>query len=340
MKVLLVKTSSLGDVIHALPAVTEALSRSSDLELDWLVEEKFRDIPDKHGGVHEVIPVAIRRWRADWVGAWPEVKALIRRLRSAHYDRVIDSQGLLKSALITSFASGETHGYDRESIRESVACLFYGKKHSVDKTQHAIYRQKQLLASSLGYRVNEVIDCGLAVPAPKNKTIMLLHGTTWPSKEWPESSWTELADQIRQDGFDVIAPAGNEQERGRAIRILRGRRGLLDQLSLGALMSEMQQCAGAVAVDTGLGHLAPALGVPVVGLFGSTSPELTGILGPQSQSIASTHLPCIPCRKRKCQFQKSSDSSNIYPPCFEQTSPETVWQALRLRLSSKDIKLN
>ena len=340
MKVLLVKTSSLGDVVHALPAVTEALSRSSDLQLDWLVEEKFRDIPDKHEGVHEVIPVAIRRWRADWFGAWPEVKALIKRLRSAHYDLVIDSQGLLKSALITSFLNGETHGYDRESIRESLACLFYSKKHLVDKTLHAVYRQKQLLAASLGYRANEVIDCGLAVPTSKNKTIMLLHGTTWPSKEWPESAWIELANQIRQDGFEVIAPAGNKQERERATRILGGRRGLLDQLSLGGLMSEMQRCAGAVAVDTGLGHLAPALGVPVVGLFGSTNPELTGILGPHSQSIASNHLPCIPCRKRECQFQKSSDSSNIYPPCFEQTSPETVWQTLRLRLSSKDIKPN
>ncbi len=71
MKVLLVKTSSLGDVIHALPAVTEALSRSSDLQIDWLVEEKFRDIPDNHDGVHEVIPVAIRRRRFDWFGAWP-----------------------------------------------------------------------------------------------------------------------------------------------------------------------------------------------------------------------------------------------------------------------------
>lgn len=340
MKVLLVKTSSLGDVIHALPAVTEALSKFRDLQIDWLVEEKFRDIPDKHNGVHEVIPVAIRRWRSDWVSAWPEVKALIKRLRSAQYDRVIDSQGLLKSALITSFANGETHGYDRDSVREAVACFFYGKRHAVDKDQHAIHRQKQLLAASLGYQSNENIDCGLATSTSKKKTIMLLHGTTWPSKEWPESAWTELANLIRQDGFEVMAPSGNEQERERATRILGGRAGLLDRLPLGDLMSEMQRCAGAVAVDTGLGHLAPALGVPVVGLYGSTSPGLTGILGRQSQIIASDHLPCIPCRKRECRFQKPRDSSNIYPLCFEQTSPEIVWQALQLRLLSKDTKLD
>ena len=340
MKVLLVKTSSLGDVIHVLPAVTEALMRCSGLQIDWVVEENFRDIPECHQGIHEVIPVAIRRWRSDWVGAWPEVRALIKRLRSTQYDRVIDSQGLLKSGLITSFAQGETHGYDRGSIRESVACLFYGKKHAVDKSQHAIYRQKQLLAASLGYQSEYGIDYGLATSVSKHKTIMLLHGTTWPSKEWPESAWTSLADLIRQDGFEVMAPAGNQQERERAQRILGGRTGLLDQLSLGDLMMEMRQCAGAVSVDTGLGHLAPALGVPVVGLFGSTSPELTGILGPRSQTIASTHLPCIPCRKRECQFQKPIDSSNIYPPCFEQTSPETVWQALQLQLRSKDTKLD
>ncbi len=340
MKVLLVKTSSRGDVIQALPAVTEELSKFRDIQIDWLVEEKFRDIPDRHEGVHEVIPVAIRRWRSDWVSAWPEVKALIKRLRSAQYDRVIDSQGLLKSALITFFANGETHGYDRDSIRESIACLFYGKKHAVDKEQHAIHRQKQLLAASLGYRPNQNIDCGLATPTSKKKTIMLLHGTTWPSKEWPESAWTELANLIRQDGFEVMAPSGNEQERERATRILGGRPGLLDRLPLGDLMSEMQRCAGAVAVDTGLGHLAPALGVPVVGLYGSTSPGLTGILGRQSQIIASDHLPCIPCRKRECQFQKPRDSSNIYPLCFEQTSPELVWQALQQRLRSKETKLD
>lgn len=340
MKALLVKTSSLGDVIHALPAVTEALASCSDLQLDWVVEENFRDIPASHKGVHEVIPVAIRRWRSDWVSAWPEVRALIKRLRSTHYDRVIDTQGLLKSGLITSVVNGETHGYDRESIRESVACLFYGRKHAVDKNQHAIYRQKQLLAASLDYPSKEAIDYGLVTSTSKNQTIMLLHGTTWPSKEWPESAWAELADLIRRDGFEVMAPAGNKQERERAARILGGRAGLLDQLSLGDLMLEMQQCAGAVAVDTGLGHLAPALGVPVVGLFGSTSPGLTGILGPESQTIASTHLPCIPCRKRECQFQKPSDSSNIYPPCFEQTPPEKVWQALRLQLRSKDTKLD
>ena len=340
MKVLLVKTSSLGDVIHALPAVTEALAGCSDLQLDWVVEENFRDIPLSHEGVHEVIPVAIRRWRSDWVGAWPELRALIKRLRSAHYDYVIDSQGLIKSGLITGFVKGETHGYDRDSIRESLACLFYGREHAVDKNQHAIYRHKQLLAASLGYQSTKVLDYGLATSATKNNTIMLLHGTTWPSKEWPESSWAELANRIRQDGFDVMVPAGNTQERERAIRILGGRKGLLDQLSLGDLMLKMQHCAGAVSVDTGLGHLAPALGVPVVGLFGSTSPGMTGILGSQSQTIASTHLPCIPCRKRECKFQKSADSSNIYPPCFEQTSPETVWQALQLQLRSMDTKLD
>ncbi len=332
MKVLLVKTSSLGDVIHALPAVTEALANNCDLQLDWVVEEKFRDIPLSHKGIHEVIPVAIRRWRSDWVGSWPEIKALIRRLRSTRYDRVIDSQGLIKSGLITRLAIGETHGYNRDSIRESLACFFYGQKHGVDQNQHAIYRQKQLLAASLDYQPKDVIDYGLTSATLKNKKIMLLHGTTWPSKEWPESAWTRLANLIRRDRFEVVVPAGNKQERERATRILGGPAGLLDQLSLADLMTEMRQCVGAVAVDTGLGHLAPALGVPVIGLFGSTSPGLTGMLGPQSQTIASTHLPCIPCRKSECQFQKSGDSSNIYPPCFEQTSPETVWQALQLRL--------
>ncbi|MGV0034216.1 MAG: lipopolysaccharide heptosyltransferase I, partial [Candidatus Azotimanducaceae bacterium WSBS_2022_MAG_OTU7] len=271
MKVLLVKTSSLGDVIHALPAVTEALANHCDLQLDWVVEEKFRDIPASHKGIHEVIPVAIRRWRSDWAGSWPEIKALIRRLRSTHYDRVIDSQGLIKSGLISCLANGATHGYNRASIKEPLARFFYSRKHGVAQNQHAIYRQKQLLAASLDYPSKDVIDYGLTSGLTsdltsatlKNKKIMLLHGTTWPSKEWPESAWTRLANLIRADQFEVVVPAGNQQEAARATRILGGPTGLLNQLSLADLMVEMRQCVGAVAVDTGLGHLAPALGVPV-----------------------------------------------------------------------------
>ena len=149
------------------------------------------------------------------------------------------------------------------------------------------------------------------------------------SKEWPEELWRELAGIIRAAGFQILVPAGNDLERQRAQRITNHNADeLLDRLPFDALMQIMRSCRGAISVDTGLGHLATAFGLPVVGLYGATSPALTGFFGPVASTIVSDHLPCIPCRKRQCQYEKSADSSNIHPPCYAKHSPETVWQAL------------
>jgi heptosyltransferase-1 len=344
-KVLLIKTSSLGDVVHALPAVTELLQKIPDVELTWVVEESFADIAAAHPGVAHVIPVAIRRWRSNWLANRAEILGIVRQLRSTQYDLIIDSQGLLKSGLIARLAKGVRHGFDRTSARESLASAFYDSSHHIETDLHAIVRQKKLLARVFGYVADEAIDYGLASAFERKKQIMLLHGTTWSSKEWPESYWQKLATVIADDGYRLIVPAGNQRELIRAQSIIQsilasGQSDLLDRVSLSRLIDEMKRCAGVVSVDTGLGHLAPAVGVPVVGIFGATNPSLTGILGDYVNVVVSDHLPCIPCRKRDCQFQIPSDSSSIYPPCYEQTSPEKVWQALQLQIRSKDNKLD
>ena len=128
MKVLLVKTSSLGDVIHVMPAITEALANVADLNITWVVEEAFCDIAALHPGVSEVIPVAVRRWRKSPVACWGEIQAFRRRIGSEQYDLVIDSQGLIKSALIASSANGPRHGFDADSAREKAATWLYFRK--------------------------------------------------------------------------------------------------------------------------------------------------------------------------------------------------------------------
>lgn len=340
MKILLVKTSSLGDVVHALPALTEAAARVPGLVLDWVVEEAFTEIAMAHPAVSRVIPVSLRRWRTSWWSSRAEISAFLGRLREESYDLVIDSQGLLKSALIARLARGRSHGFDRFSAREAAAAAFYGNGHRIGTDQHAVVRQKQLLASVLGYAAAAEINYGLAAgSAEVLPQVMLLHGTTWPSKEWPESCWQDLAALIAGDGYELLVPAGSPAERDRAARILGHYRGrILDRLPLQALMTEMRVTAGVVSVDTGLGHLAPALGVPVIGLFGATSPRLTGIRGPYADLIVSDHLSCIPCRKRDCEYPIPGDSSSIYPPCFDRTTPETVWRALQQQIGSKATK--
>lgn len=331
MKVLLIKTSSLGDVVHALPAVTEAAARIDQLEVTWVVEEGFADIPRRHPAIHRVIPVAIRRWRKQLPSAFGEIRAALTQLKDEQYDRVIDSQGLLKSAMLTMFTRGDVHGFDRSSAREGLAASFYRSGHVINVAQHAVHRQKQLMAAALGYRCDDRVEYGLADPADRQRRILLLHGTTWVSKEWPLPAWQRLAQLIDEAGFKVLVPSGNPGERQRAEQITAGlsRGRILDRLPLEDLISEMASCAGVVSVDTGLGHLAPALGIPVVGLFGATSPGLTGILGNSVETLVSNHLPCIPCRKRVCQYPAPRDSSKLHPPCFDKTTPEGVWRVLQ-----------
>lgn len=335
MKVLLVKTSSLGDVIHALPAVTEAVSRIEEIEFTWVVEEGLADIPLMHPGVSRVIPVSIRRWRRNWWQSRAEIRRFVAELRDTTYDMVLDSQGLLKSAVLTSMSRGDSYGYDNSSARESLAASFYAERFDIPTDRHAVQRQKLLFARAFRYETGESVDYGLkSLPEPKQQ-VVFLHGTTWPSKEWPLVNWQALAKLVTAAGYEVVVPAGSDTEKETASRILESVGGrALDRLPLPELAEEIASSAGVVSVDTGLGHLAAAFDVPMIGLYGATDPALTSMIGDTVQVIVSNHLPCIPCRKRNCQFPNPPDSSSIYPPCFERTTPESVWQALRLRIGS------
>ena len=188
--------------------------------------------------------------------------------------------------------------------------------------------------------MNEPIDYGLnpeGRPAAPENAILLLHGATWRSKQWPLAHWRALAGLIADAGYRLLLPAAGPVEAERARSILGGRDGeLLAGLSLGELAARMRPCAGAVAVDTGPGHLAAALGLPLVGIFGATDPGLTGFTGAHSSMITSDNLPCIPCRKRECRYQNSDISGSIYPPCYEQNQPEAVWQALQLQIDMRN----
>ena len=196
MKVLLIKTSSLGDVIHAFPAVTEATRRLEALELAWVVEEGLDDLARMHPSVSRVIPVAIRRWRESWWHSMTEIRDFTAEVRDTSYDAIVDSQGLFKSGLLTIPTRGVVHGYNGRSARESLAAAFYQRRHDIDLNQHAVVRQKQLLAASLGYEARQEIDYGLSRRAEIEQSLLLLYGTTWSSKEWPLHYWQALADLV------------------------------------------------------------------------------------------------------------------------------------------------
>lgn len=283
--ILFIKTSSLGDVVHHMPAVTDARRHRPDARLTWVVEEAFAPLARLHPAIDEVIAVSTRRWRSHLLQpvTWTEFSAFRARLRSVDADKVIDTQGLIRSALIARAASGERHGYDASSIREPVASWFYDVKHKVAREQHAVTRNRTLTGLSLGYSPDAVIDYGLIKP-PRDSAVpyaVLLHGTSRAAKEWREVDWIGTGKWLRKQGIDVVLPWGNEAERLRCARLAAAIPGsrILERQPLDATAKIIANAALVVGVDTGLLHLAAAYGVPLIAVFLSTDPGLTGPVG-------------------------------------------------------------
>src|SRR5437588_8262564 len=269
--ILFIKTSSLGDVIHHMPAVSDARKHLPQARIGWVVEEAFAPPVRLPRAVASVSPVAARRWRAGPFKAqtWREIDAFRRAMRAQPHETVIDAQGLLRSALITRFARGRRHGYDRESVRERAASWFYDVHHRVDRTLHAITRNRILTGQVLGYAADGPPDFGLdrsalTTGAPRREAV-LLHATARTEKEWPIASWIELAQDLVARGYGLVLPWGNETERRRSEEIAAAvpSAKIPDLQPLDDAARMIARAAFVVGVDTGLLHLAAALAVPL-----------------------------------------------------------------------------
>lgn len=348
MRVLVIKTSSLGDVIHTLPALSDARQIFPSIEFDWVVEESFTEIPAWHPAVRRVIPVALRRWRKHPVKAWRsgEWQAFRRTLENNRYDQVIDAQGLLKSAWLTHYTSAPIHGLNRKSAREPAASLFYTHRHHVPWGEHAVQRLRKLFAQALGYTLPQTpgqygLDRGRMLAdnaintADEAPYLMFLHGTTWETKHWPEAYWRRLAELATGAGWRLRLPWGNKTEHERARRLADGLPliTVLPPLTLTDIAAHLAGATACVAVDTGLGHLAAALDVPTVSLFGPTNPIYTGAWG-HSQYHLTSDFSCAPCLKKHCTYRPSAaerrrfDLQREGPLCFTRVPPERVWRTL------------
>lgn len=288
-RVLLVKTSSMGDVIHTLPALSDAARALPGVRFDWVVEPGFAEIPGWHPAVDRVVEVGLRQWRRQVLhtlrtAPWRE---LGQRFAGRDYVAAIDAQGLLKSAWIGLLQGAPRFGYDWHSAREPLSALCYQHRVAVAVRQHAVDRSRQLLARALNYRLPDAPpDYGIdrrrlpAVSLPGGG-LVFLHGTSRADKHWPEHRWAELCDLAGAGGYRVSLPWGGPSERERAQRLAAGREGVcvLPAQGLGGLAALLDRAAGVVAVDTGLGHLAAALGAPCVSLYGPTDPYLIGAMG-------------------------------------------------------------
>jgi heptosyltransferase-1 len=283
--ILFVKTSSLGDVVHHMPAVTDAARQCPGRKLSWIVEEDFAPLARLHPAIGEVIPVAARRWRAAMFGpsTWREIRAFTARLRARNDETIIDTQGLIRSALIVRKTRGEKHGYDSKSAREPLASHVYDAKHRVSRTLHAVMRNRMLTGLALGYTPDDAIDYGLvrSQGAGASPYAILQHGTSREAKQWREADWIGIGQWLSKRGLEVVIPWGSQAERVTSERLsaaIKNSRILPRQ----ALDLTAQTIAGAslvVGVDTGLLHLAAAYRVPLIAIFLATEPGLTGPVG-------------------------------------------------------------
>jgi heptosyltransferase-1 len=285
--VLFVKTSSLGDVIHHMPALTEAAARRPDARFTWVVEETYAPLVRLHPAAAEVITVAGRSWRKAPLGGatWREIAAVRRALRGRRFDTIIDTQGLLKSAVLARLAQGRRHGYHRGSIKEPMASWLYDVRHRIEKNEHGIARNRGLTGKALGYAPEGPPQFGLdwrkLAGEATSRYGLLLHGTARAEKEWPELNWRLLAAALGA-GVDLVVPFGNQAERERAGRIASAtsRADVLEPAPLDEMARLLAGASFVVGLDTGLTHLAAALGVPLAAIFCGSDPKLSAPMGP------------------------------------------------------------
>jgi heptosyltransferase-1 len=282
--ILFIKTSSLGDVIHHMPAVTEARLRRPGDRFSWLVEEAFAPLVRLHPAVDEVVPVAWRRWRKSLYApaTLREIAAGLRSLGAKTYDEVIDVQGLLRTAVMSRFARGRRHGYNSRSIKEPLAAAFYDVRHAVSRDLHAVERNRILTGKGLGYEPQGAPDFGLdraRLTSPGRRYAIFLHATARAEKQWPEQNWVALGQSL--GGLEFVLPWGTEAERIRSERLAAALTGahVPERQPLDSVARLIAGAAFVVGVDTGLLHLAAALGVPLVAIFGGSDPSLTKPVG-------------------------------------------------------------
>lgn len=305
-KVLVVKLSSLGDVVHTLPVVQDMHAALPNVQVDWVVERGFMPLLQRCAGIHRVIPCDLRQWRKrpfalDTRQAW---RAFKQALQQVHYDAVIDCQGLTKSALVAWLArvseqgqryalANQTDGSGYEAPTRWVA----DRAIRLHPHVHAVDRGRQLCAAALGYAVKGLPDCGLQAQFGSSQALVaLVHGTSRVDKKWPMNHWVELGLRLHESGLSVALLHGNAHEQAESARIAEQlpNATVWPSMPLDQVVDALAGCVGVVGVDSGLSHIAVALNLPHVQIYNFDTAWRTGPQNPlQQQAVYDTPYPSV-----------------------------------------------
>ncbi|HSC62883.1 MAG TPA: lipopolysaccharide heptosyltransferase I [Caldimonas sp.] len=300
LRILIVKLSSLGDIVHSLPVVADLRRAYPRAPIDWVVEPAFAPLLERVDGIAEVIGCPLRAWTRS--GLWKpsvvrEMRAFSARLRRERYDAIVDLQGLTKSALIARLARGRSYGLANRTdgaSHEAPARWLVSTAIRVEPHSHALDRGRELVAAALATRTDSPPSFGLSPhpsPSPaRARTVVLIHGTSRADKLWPQESWVELGRRLADEGFAVALPqaSGEEGKRARAIAAAIGGDSIVwPQLELGAFIDRLATADGAIGIDSGPSHIAVALGLPHVQLYNFPTSWRTG---PQARHSGSLQV--------------------------------------------------
>lgn len=284
--VLVVRPSSLGDIVYALAIATDIRRARPELAIDWVSEPGFAPLIALCPYVRNVIPFGLRRWRRAPLepATWREMRAFRRHLRSTAYAAILDLQEQVKGALIARLARGPRHGFDRDSIREPLATLGDDVHHRVPRDLHFLDRCRRLAGAALGYPVAEAPHWSLRPPAsapatPDRPYVVVLHATSRDDKLWPEAHWRAVIGATEGAGFATVLPWGSAAEEARSRRLAAGFGNAVvpPWLALPDAAALLAKARLAIGIDTGFTHLAAALGTPTIAIFSATDPARHGV---------------------------------------------------------------
>ena len=296
MKVLILKLTSMGDLMHALPALTEAEQNIRDISFDWVVDKAFSSVPGWHPAVDKIIKTDHRNWKKEFFSSESrEALNLVKKeINATDYDFVVDMQNNLKSAFLSFLSDHKVSGMDASSSREYPAHWAYSNKVNINKTLHAINRQKELLASSLGYSPSSDINYGIskikflepkmALPA---RYVVLVQNASWPTKQWPVACWKDLVKHLDGHGVNVLLPSGTKEEllRAKNIASVSEKATALEILTLNEVAYIIDNADYCICSDTGLAHLSAVVNTPSLTLYGPTDVNLIGTKGNNQSHI-------------------------------------------------------
>ena len=321
MKILIIKTSSMGDVTHNLPAIYDIKKKIKNIKLDWIVEKDFEKVIKFTDNINNLITINTRNKKISKI---KHIKKTYNKINKKKYNLVIDSQGLIKSAIITILSNKKKSiGLGWKSAKEPLSTIIYKKNITINNNNHAVTKIRLFFAKILKYKINiKNINFGInkqKIEKKKNKIkkyIIFLYHTTWETKHWPKKHLIILKNILKKNKLKI-----KEIYHSKKILELNKNK---KKTNINKTIQHIYNSKCIITVDTGFGHIASAIGIPTISIYGPTSPQKSGMIGKNQINIMTKNLYCSPCFKKKCLIKKK----NTIQPCFKEITPLKIWENL------------